>query len=373
MTKFSGKVGLVQRVLPNYRAPFFNTLGIACEGGLGVFAGSPRPEEMIKSVSHLDQADLTNGKNLHIFKNGLFLCFQIGLMDWLTSWDPDVLIIEANPRYIRSQSAVRWMHKKDRPVIGWGLGSPSPSGPYKGFRSSRRRQFIQQFDAMITYSQTGASEYAQLGFPQENIFTAFNAVTPPPAHPYPERPIRSAGEKPRVVFVGRLQERKRIENLIIACSKLTPSLQPELVIVGDGPARLNFEALAAQYYPNTQFTGGLYDDALAAQFSEADIFVLPGTGGLAIQQAMSYGLPIIAAEADGTQEDLVRPENGWQIPPGDVHALTHALHEALSNFERLRQMGRESYRIVSEEINLDQMVAVFIEAINRSISWRSTS
>ncbi|MEA3325812.1 MAG: glycosyltransferase family 4 protein [Chloroflexota bacterium] len=373
MIKFSGKVGLVQRVLPKYRAPFFNALGIACEGGLGIFAGSPRPEEMIKSVSHLDHADLTHGKNLHIFKNGLYLCFQIGLMDWLTSLDPDVLIIEANPRYIRSQSAAHWMHKRDRPVIGWGLGAPSPSGLFKGFRVSRRRQIINQFDAMITYSQAGASEYAQLGFPQENIFTAINAVTPPPAHPYPERPIRSAGEKSRVLFVGRLQERKNLENLIIACSTLAPTLQPELVIVGDGPARSNLETLAADNFPNTIFTGALYNDALAAQFREADIFVLPGTGGLAVQQAMSFGLPIIAAEADGTQEDLVRSENGWQIPPDDIHALTVTLQEALSNIEGLREMGKESYRIVSEEVNLDQMVAVFIEALNRSISWHSIS
>jgi len=30
---------------------------------------------------------------------------------------------------------------------------------------------------------------------------------------------------------------------------------------------------------------------------------------------MAYGLPVIVAEGDGTQSDLVRPENGWRIPP----------------------------------------------------------
>ena len=209
MAKYKGKVGLVQRVLPNYRAHFFNALGIACEGGLGVFTGRPRPEEMIKTVSHLDHVDLTHGKNLHIFKNDLYLCFQYGLMDWLTSWNPDILILEANPRYVRSQAATRWMHKKDRPVIGWGLGSPPLSGFFSNIRVRRRRQFIHQFDAMITYSQTGASEYAQLGFPQENIFTAINAVTPPPTLPMPERSTGPTDKKVQVLFVGRLQERKK--------------------------------------------------------------------------------------------------------------------------------------------------------------------
>ena len=50
--------------------------------------------------------------------------------------------------------------------------------------------------------------------------------------------------------------------------------------------------------------------------------MLPGTGGLAVQQAMAHGLPVIVAQGDGTQDDLVRPENGWQIPPDDLAALT---------------------------------------------------
>ena len=143
--------------------------------------------------------------------------------------------------------------------------------------------------------------------------------------------------------------------------------------MGDGPARSNLETLAAHNFPNTIFKGALYENAMAAQFREADLFVLPGTGGLAIQQAMSFGLPIIAAESDGTQEDLVRPENGWQIPPDDIHALTITLKEALSNIEGLREMGKESYRIVSEEVNLDHMVTVFIKALNRSVLWHSIS
>jgi len=83
---------------------------------------------------------------------------------------------------------------------------------------------------------------------------------------------------------------------------------------------------------------------------------------------MSYGLPIIAAQADGTQADLVRPVNGWHIPPGDKDALRAALLTALSDIPLLRKMGAESYRIVADEVNLEHMVAVFIEALNRSLA-----
>jgi len=41
MTTYSGRVGLIQRVLPGYRASFFEMLAMQCQGGLSVFAGQP--------------------------------------------------------------------------------------------------------------------------------------------------------------------------------------------------------------------------------------------------------------------------------------------------------------------------------------------
>ena len=368
MATFPGKVGLVQRVLPNYRVPFFNGLGQACKGGLALFAGEPRPAEMIHTADHLEQANLRMGKNIHLFSGRFYLCIQFGLIKWLKDNNPQVLIMEANPRYVRSAKAIHWMHKRNRPVIGWGLGAPSLNDSFFcKLRITQRKKFIHQFDTLITYSQNGAQEYRQLGFPEDRIFVAVNAVTPPPAHPLPLREEPAPGENSRVLFVGRLQSRKNIENLIMACADLKPSLKPQLVIVGDGPAKESLSALSRQIYPQTIFTGALYGDLLAEQFRQADLFVLPGTGGLAVQEAMSYGLPIIAAEADGTQQDLVRSTNGWQIPPDNIPALRSTLEKALSNTQKLRKMGAESYRIVAEEINLDQMISVFIKALNRSM------
>jgi glycosyltransferase involved in cell wall biosynthesis len=166
-----------------------------------------------------------------------------------------------------------------------------------------------------------------------------------------------------VLFVGRLQARKRIDLLLQACSSLSEAIQPQLCITGDGPAREAWIALSERIYPRAEFTGARYGAALDETFDRADVFVLPGTGGLAIQQALAHGLPVIVAQGDGTQDDLVRPENGWLVPPGDVGALARALQAALSDVTQLRKMGAESYRIAVEEINLEAMVAVFLQAI----------
>ncbi len=350
------KIGLVQRVLAGYRVPFFDLLAARFDGQLSVYAGDPRPGEMIDQSRKLEVAAFWHAKIFHLFSGKFYFCLQTDLLQWLESWDPDVLILEANRRYLLAPLAVRWMRRRGRPVIGWGLGTGSGIGI-----SSQR--FLKSFDAMLTYSNTGAAAYRAAGFPPEKIFIAKNAVTPRPTEPMPDRPATGyAGGKPVVLYVGRLQERKRIDLLIRACAELSDAERPVLWVVGDGPVRESLQQVAAEAYPETVFWGAVYGDALADVFRQADLFVLPGTGGLALQQAMAYGLPVVAAEADGTQADLVREGNGVLIRAGDLPDLVRTLRRLLADPDRLRRMGTESYRIVSEEINLEAMADTFYEA-----------
>jgi glycosyltransferase involved in cell wall biosynthesis len=164
-----------------------------------------------------------------------------------------------------------------------------------------------------------------------------------------------------VLFVGRLQLRKNVDLLLGACAEIQ---NVRLVIVGDGPDREAFEALAAEIFPSAEFVGVKHGEELKPYFAGADLFVLPGTGGLAVQEAMSHGLPVIVARGDGTQDDLVREANGWQVPPDDFDALVSTMKDALSDVARLRKMGAESYRIVKEEINIEKMADAFVTALN---------
>ncbi len=369
MLRYPGKLAIQQRVLTPYRAVFFDALAKACNGGLSIFAGLPRPEESIASTEALNVARFTPARNIHLLSGPFYLCIQSGLLTWLAGCDPDALILEANPRYLSTPAAVRWMKQRGRPVLGWGLGilppTVSPRFLKKWGMSQRgalRLSFLRQFDALFTYSRRGADEYAALGFPTEKIFIAPNAASPRPAYPVPLRSPTFSG-KPSVLFVGRLQARKRIDNLLHACAALSEDIQPRLVIVGDGPERSALENLAKAVYPSAEFPGAKYGAELAPYYFAADLFVLPGTGGLAVQEAMSYGLPVIMGQGDGTNDDLVRQANGWQLSSPET--LTEVLGEALSDVSRLRAMGAESYRIVAEEINLEKMLGVFVEALNK--------
>jgi len=367
--RFTGKLALQQRVLPNYRAPFFDLLASACDGGMSLFTGLPRAGEGIVLADKLQVTSYTLGRNVHLLGGPFYLCYQQGLMDWLKEWNPDALIMEATPRYLSTPSAVKWMRQQKKPVIGWGLGAPSPNRAERSASEDEAGRggwgrvwssFINQFDVMISYSQRGADEYAALGFPREKIFVAHNSVSAPPALSLPPRPS-TFDLRPSILFVGRLLARKRVDYLLRACAEIQ---NIRLVIVGGGPERSTLQLLAKEIYPSAEFVGSKHGAELNPYFAEADLFVLPGTGGLAVQEAMSHGLPVIVAQGDGTQDDLVRKKNGWQIPPDDYDALVSTMKDALSDTARLRRMGAESYRIAKEEINIEKMVEVFVRALN---------
>ncbi|MBN2555539.1 MAG: glycosyltransferase family 4 protein [Anaerolineales bacterium] len=357
---FLGKAGLQQRVLPSYRVPFFDELAGRCAQGLSLFSGDPRPDEAILSGASLSTAAYQKARNLHLFREGAYLCIQPGILDWLKAWDPEVLILEANPRYLSNRAAIRWMHARRRPVLGWGLGAPRLKGFLSLPRDRLRRSYLQRLDAIITYSSLGAETYQAMDIPEDRIFTAYNAVASKPGPAAVRPPL---GDRPvEILFVGRLQDRKRIDILLRACALQAQPLR--LTIVGEGPSRQALELLAGEVLPGTWFTGALEGEPLKKLFQESHLFVLPGTGGLAIQEAMSYALPVIVAEGDGTQRDLVTPENGWLIPPGNLDALSRILAEALSDKERLVAMGSHSRQLALERFNIESMADTFIEAMN---------
>lgn len=358
MTTENIRLGILQRVLTDYRVPFFDLLAERFPTGVCVAAGLPRPQEQI--VSGITQkAEFFQLQNIHLLQGKLYLCHQNKVIDWLESRNPDVLIVEANPRYLSTADAIRWMHRRSRPVIGWGLGTAGGNG----LRAVWRSRFINQFDALLTYSRSGKEQYIAAGIAPEKIFVAPNAAS---SRPVGDLPVREPGFRDghgEVIFVGRLQTRKRVDLLLHVCAALPETLQPRLTIVGNGPEQGSLQALAMQIYPKAVFTGDQRGAELMTLFQLADLFVLPGTGGLALQQALGFGLPAIAAEGDGTQADLVRPENGWRVKPGSLVSLKAALLEALQDPAALRKKGAESFRIVRDEINLERMADGFVSAV----------
>src|SRR5258707_15267972 len=109
-------------------------------------------------------------------------------------------------------------------------------------------------------------------------------------------PLEPSGVAP---VTGRRRTPTRLPAPLASAPAMPAQRKPRLVVVGDGPEMGALRALAQSIYPSTEFAGARQGQELAAYFRAADVFVLPGTGGVAVQGAMSHGLPGIVAEGDG--------------------------------------------------------------------------
>ena len=102
-------------------------------------------------------------------------------------------------------------------------------------------------------------------------------------------------------------------------------------------------------------------DGVDAYFAAADVFVLPGLGGLAFNQAMFWRTPCIGGEADGTEDDLVMDGvTGFRFKPGDADSLRDAMQRALAmQPARRAEMGDAARRVIVERSNVNFMVQMF--------------
>ena len=103
-------------------------------------------------------------------------------------------------------------------------------------------------------------------------------------------------------------------------------------------------------------------------FEQSDIFLLPGTGGLAVNEAMAYSLPIISTEGDGTIIDLI-DGNGYLLNNMvDVDEIKNTVLSFLNLSPREKQaMSNRSKEIILQRATLENMVNKHIEAIERAL------
>lgn len=360
---FHGTLCVRQRILPKYRVPFFERLAERCTGGFVLIAGQPEESEAISVSGSLSSGRLIRLEN-RVLLSGVFKSYvQRGLLDALDSISADVFVTEANPRFRDMGSAVRAMRQRGVPVFGWGLGTANFfNHGFSRLRHIRRKRMVNRFDGMLCYSSVAARQYHELGVPEDRVRVCHNSTVERPCGELGTK--RSAVGAPILLTIGRLLRNKNFDLLIRAAGVLQrDGLSIQLQIVGDGPDRKRLEDIADQSNATVSFLGEQRGDQLRRIGCEASLFVLPGLGGLAIQEAMSFGLPVIATEADGTEQDLVR-SNGWVVEKDNLEALATTIREAVSDPIDLRRRGEESLRIVREEINLTRMVDRFVSAVS---------
>ncbi|WP_119156306.1 glycosyltransferase [Caldimonas tepidiphila] len=175
----------------------------------------------------------------------------------------------------------------------------------------------------------------------------------PGGQPVAQRP-------PRLLFVGRLVEKKGCEVLIRALAQLRARVpQAELAVIGDGPLRPALEQLAAALCPGgVHFLGRQPPQRVRAELDLARVFCLPSLRaasgdaeglGIVILEAQACGVPVLTSACGGAREAIEHGVSGLRHAEGDVQGLAEgllrllqddALADAFSRAARQRMVER---------------------------------
>jgi putative glycosyltransferase len=177
------------------------------------------------------------------------------------------------------------------------------------------------------------------------------------------------GRRQRILHIGRLVKWKKVELLILAFSLIVKEYRDcELVIVGEGPEKGSLSRMAVNLGLSDKilFTGAIYDPMELGQYMRgASLYVLAGMGGLSINDAMCFSLPIICSVCDGTERDLVRDGvNGFFFKENDVVDLSQKMYLILSNPPMAEEMGKKSLQIIMERANIDTFTKMYRSALD---------
>lgn len=159
-------------------------------------------------------------------------------------------------------------------------------------------------------------------------------------------------EPPTVLFVGRLDKEKHVDELIAAMARLPEDLPARAEIVGDGSCRWRLQEQARELgvVGRVRFRGFVDDAELQAAYRRCAVFCMPGVAelqSLATMEAMAAAKPVIAADAVALPHLVRSGENGWLYPPGDVPALADRLVLLLGDRPMRQRMAAASRQIIA--------------------------
>lgn len=155
---------------------------------------------------------------------------------------------------------------------------------------------------------------------------------------------------PTVLFVGRFDPRNGLDMLIEAFKGVRArGVVARLVVIGDGPRRRSYHALAAGS-EDIVFLGHV-KDGLERYYAHATVYACPatrGSFGITLLEAMACGTPIVCYDTPGFRSVVEHDVHAVMTPPGNVEAFADALVDVLSDPVRRDRMGAAGHARAQE-------------------------
>lgn len=296
---------------------------------------------------------------------GFTVRHQRGLVRELRRLRPDVVVTTSHSGTISEWAVMRAKKELGFEHVAWQCGYEYNPGMIK---DAVLRRFIHRFDHHLAY-HSNARQYAlNYGATENQVTVMHNTINEASitclakgeAKALVEAKYPQLAGKTVILYVGAVLAEKRLETVFDALHILGNS-QVAFLVIGDGP---HLAVLQERYGRRADAVfGGRVVDGVGPYFDCADVFVLPGTGGLAINEAMAHGLPVISGYADGSADDLVVDgQNGYRLLTESPQELADRLAQLIADENLRRNMGTVSRELITSKFSfksfLDRVMSV---------------
>lgn len=355
------KVAVVARFVPEYRHHLYSGL-VRSGHDVTVIHGPSIPGTKFQNVAY---AGIGAWKDVELpsrivstplWLGGVKFPISGSLWPALRRCSPDVLLLEGASNIGLALPSMSWARRHGVATVWWTLGRLNTRR--EGVLEMPRRiwdmiagRVESRADHWLGYSSVAMAYFADRGYSSARCHWAGNVGDVEPYLRASSRLVDSSFAGPICLFAGSLVQGKRVD-LLIQAWRLVVARFPDaqLVIAGSGPSGQGLESLVErlEIAGNVSLLGRVEDD-LAERMAAADLFVLPGLGGVALAEAMAAGTAVVTSDADGTERDLViHGVTGWHFQAGSVTSLADTICEAISDSDALRRAGEAGRRTISE-------------------------
>lgn len=299
-----------------------------------------------------------------------------GMYEYVVAENPAMVIMPTIVGTGTYRKIAAWCKARNKKVLLWSClweQEDVSRSKLKLFKDIAFKRFINNASHHIAYSSYAANKLVRYGIAPGKIKIAYNGLDIEGMEAYRISPEEAAqlksslglADKKLMIYVGGLGKDKRVDLLVTALELFNrehPNNNLYTLVIGDGPEKANLEqsALENGIASSIRFMGRIVD-GVDRYFQACDCYVLPGCGGLGINQALYWEKPCIVSHADGTEEDLVPDgETGFRFRIFDAHSLAAAISRFyLTDESELKVMGKRGSVMIKEKSNVDAMVQVF--------------
>ncbi len=199
-----------------------------------------------------------------------------------------------------------------------------------------------------------------------------NGVDPGCFHPEAAPAPVMQGEDLNILFVGRFDPRNGLRTMLEAFRLVKEEFPAcRLTVVGDGPLRPYYRALAARYGGGDVYFAGLVNGGRPGYYAAADVFCIPcskASFGVVLLEAMAAGIPIVASDINGYRTVMEDGREGLMVPPGSPPAFARALLRLLRDADLRRRMGAAGRQKALSTYSWDS-VSARVEALYRRLLY----